>query len=68
MPKVDGRTTRIIKQNGELNPNAKLTTEDVLWIRKDYEDGATPSEIAKHFNTSRSNISNIVARRIWRHI
>ena len=66
--KVDGRSTRVCDYHGSKNPNAKLTERDVVYIRDFYEQGATPTTLAKMFNTSRSNISNIVAQRTWRKI
>lgn len=66
--KVDRRTTRKPDYFGEKNPNAKLTKMDVLVIRQFYDLDEKPVILAKQFNTSRSNISNIVARRTWKHI
>jgi len=66
--KIDKRTTRHPDYHGEKNPNAKLNERHVCKIRTSYEKGWTPTELAKVFGVSKSNISNIVARRIWKHI
>ena len=66
--KIDKRTTRKPDYHGSKNPNAKLTEEDVRLIRKAYADGVRPTALAKKFEVSRFNISNIVARRIWRKV
>jgi len=50
---------------GARNPNAKLTDEDIICIRK--MDGLN-REIAKTFDVSQHTISRIKARTIWRHI
>ena len=65
---MDGRTTRVCDYYGEKNPNAKLTAEEVLDIRRRYKEGYTPIELADLFGISRPNIWNIISRRIWRHI
>lgn len=66
--KIDKRTLRHPDFHGEKNPNAKLSKLDILLIREYYEDGMKPKKIAELFDTSGSNISNIVARRTWRKI
>lgn len=65
---IDKRTTRTCDYFGEKNPNSKLSTSEVLWIRQEYAKGAKPTALAKEFGVTQCNISNIVARRIWRHI
>lgn len=65
---IDKRTTRKPDYHGPKNPNSKLTEKQVIRIRDYYEQGASPAALARTFNVSRSNISNIVARRIWKKI
>jgi len=65
---VDGRTVRVCDYYGSKNPNSKLTEKQVICIRDFYEQGATPTGLARIFQTSRSNISNIVAGRTWGHL
>ena len=66
---VDKRTTRKPDYFGEKNPNAKLTEKKVRFIRRQYHNyKAKPAALARAFETSPSNISNIVARRTWKHI
>ena len=65
---TDKRTTRVCDYHGEKNPRAKLTKVEVRTIRQLYKVGNAPTMIARFFPVSRSNISNIVARRTWKHI
>lgn len=52
---------------GEKQGNSTLTTEEVLQIRK-IGRSKTLTEIAKKFNTSFGNVSDILLRRSWKHI
>lgn len=54
---------------GERNPRSKLTTADVLTIRKECDLGAVDrATIARRFKVCVSLISKIAARTSWRHI
>ena len=53
---------------GDRNPSAKLTTEDVLAIREDYDNGAGPREIAARYGVDRSTVHEIVRRTSWTHL
>lgn len=55
-------------QRGDNHPHAKLTTQQVLTIRKMYEEGAPRRVIANKFNVSWSAIDSIIHRRSWVHI
>jgi len=48
--------------------NAKLLPIDVYNIRKLWDSGYSQNEIIKIYDVSSSQISNITARRIWKHI
>lgn len=50
---------------GERNSHSKLTEGDVLLVRGMV---GTHSKIAKRFGVTRCTISNIKARRTWRHV
>jgi len=50
---------------GERNPQAKLTGEDVTSIR---EMNGSNIQIAKNFGVCQATISNIKARRSWKHM
>ena len=50
---------------GESSGGAKLTEEDVVWIR---QLGATQEKIANCFGISKSQIWRIQNRRAWAHI
>ena len=52
---------------GERHGNARLTTEQVLDIRRRISSEKTTA-LAKEFGVRSTTISNIVARRIWRHM
>ena len=50
---------------GEAHPHAKLTKQDVLSIRN---SGLTQTQLAEQYGVSQGNISQIIARRTWKHI
>lgn len=54
---------------GEKNTKAKLTTPEVLEIRRLYlEDNLSQEKIGKMFNVSQNRVSMIVLRKHWKHI
>lgn len=53
---------------GELHPNAKLKTEEVVEIRKLYEQGFSIKIISRNYKISAWNVKNIVNRKTWTHI
>jgi DNA-binding MarR family transcriptional regulator len=54
---------------GELHHNKRLTTEDVLLIRRIYTQGLhTQKSLATFFDVSQSTIRDIVTGRTWRTI
>lgn len=54
---------------GEQNPRAKLTEADVIEIRRAYAAGeAKQAELGRLFNVSQAKISQIVLRRVWKHL
>ena len=57
---LDGTDSR-----GEKHGRAKLTTQQVLEIRKSNE---TQKSLAEEFGVNRGHISNIIHRKIWTHI
>jgi DNA invertase Pin-like site-specific DNA recombinase len=57
------------KQRGENNPQAKITENQVLQIRKEYETGKyTYDDIAIKFGLKKDNIYRIITRKTWKHI
>ena len=55
--------------SGERNGSAKLTTADVLRMRRLYRiPGMTQQVLADEFNTSLANVGSILTGRSWRHI
>ncbi len=54
-----------LETRGELNGNAKLTEEDIRFIRT---SGLTNRELRERFNTTQSHITNIQKFRAWRHV
>lgn len=54
-------------RRGELNHRAKLTTADVLAIRKRAGCGEPASDIASDFGVSRTAISNVIRGVSWSH-
>ena len=53
---------------GEKNPNAKLTKELVLEIRKQRAAGEGNNALARKFNVSPMQVSYVVRRKVWAHI
>lgn len=53
---------------GEQHPQARLTEIDVRRMRKARACGALVKDLASHFNTSPTNVSNICNRRVWTHV
>ena len=55
-------------QKGEQCGRAKLTAEEVLYIRRVSAKGRTRISLARRFNVSDRLICAIVKRKLWRHI
>jgi len=53
---------------GESHGSAKLTEEKVVEIRRRHSEGEAVKALAAEFGVNPSTVSNIVARRIWKHI
>ena len=53
---------------GDIHPNAKLTTANILEIRSLYESGISQSKIAKMFNINQVSVYNIVHKKTWKHV
>jgi len=65
-----GRGTKPPTHNGQKNPSAKLTQEQVLEIRKQYElakgEKGTQTQLAKKYGVNKTMISNIVRWKNWK--
>lgn len=55
-------------QRGSLNPNSRLTEEDVIRIKAMIEGGASNREIARHFPVGDAMVSRIRTGRSWAHL
>lgn len=56
-------------EQGEKHHGSKLTEEDVLFIRKSYEDKThNQMELARMFGLHQPQISRIIHRKRWKHI
>jgi hypothetical protein len=53
---------------GEKQGQSKLTENDVFDIRKRYEGGEVQSKIAKDYGLHQVTVSEIVTRKIWKHV
>ncbi len=53
---------------GELHFNSKFTEDQIIEIRKRYENREFQRIIAKDFGTTQAQISQIVLRKQWRHV
>lgn len=58
----------LINKQGERHNQSKLKNEDIINIRKLGKEGKSKVEIAKLFSLHPSTVSNIINRRIWKHI
>ena len=58
---------RVPDMTGENNPNAKLSKEDVLYIRS-YFGVLNITELSRLFNVTPTNISDIVKNETWTHV
>ena len=56
------------KAKGEKQPFAKLTDEEVLYIRANYPGDKTQRQWAKDYNVSPSTICELIKRKRWTHI
>lgn len=52
-------------KDGENNPNAKLTEDDVREIRERVSDGETQGDVAEDYPVSPTAVSKIVRREMW---
>lgn len=56
-------------QLGEKNHQSKVTKEQVIEIRKQYNQGGiTQSKLGKMFNLSRGTVSDIIRKKTWKNI
>jgi len=53
---------------GEKHYNVKLTSDQVVTIRRELQNGVTGVALAKQFNVTPGAITAIKHRRIWKHI
>lgn len=72
-PAQNSRNTAILGRarglKGEANKNSKLTTQQVIKIRKmKLEDKLSYSKIAAMFNITKRNVICIVKRITWKHV
>ena len=67
-PKKKKKPTNLIGLPGENHPNARLTEEDVLSIRRQYKEGEKAVVLAHYFGLSHSHVNNIISKRKWGHI
>lgn len=56
------------KPKGEKNPNHKLTEKEVILICEKLKKGATLMSLAIEFGVSKSTISAIKNKRVWKNI
>lgn len=68
---ADNNADKVAKgrqMRGTMTPRAVLTESQVSDIRARYAAGERVMDLAVEFGVSRAQISNIAARRIWRHV
>ncbi len=59
---------RAANVRGERHPQSKLTTEIVLWIRRELAKGRIPKDIAKGIGVCTSTVSHVKHGRVWSHV
>ena len=55
-------------RQGASHPRAKLTDDQVRWIRAEAAAGRTPTEIAREVGLRQTTVWKIVHRETWRHL
>lgn len=66
---MDRKGRRVRKTaRGASNGNAKLTEDDVRWLREQRSAGATQAQLAIALRISQTNVSDILKGRIWRSV
>lgn len=60
----ENATDRVLKGRGKT----KLTEEDIVKIRKLSSEGMEQKELSRLFNTTQTNISNVVTGKTWKHV
>jgi group I intron endonuclease len=55
-------------KRGENNPNAKLTTEDVVKIKQLLGEGVSQTKLSKIYGVNYNVINNIRMGRTWKHV
>ena len=62
------KKTQVLKWSGENSGSSILKNEDVLEIRRLYENGYKVSQISKKFGRGWTTIDCIIKRKNWKHI
>lgn len=58
----------LARMPGEANPSHKLTTIDVIAIRRMHSNGQSSVDLARQFGMSQSMIRYIISHRRWAHV
>lgn len=59
---------RRVSSAGEMNPNAKLNTNQVIEIRNQHKAGASNKDLAAKYGIGLNTLYEIITRRSWRHV
>jgi hypothetical protein len=62
-----GRNAGWASRSGEEHSQAKLTTEDVVTIRRLSKEGLLQRKIAARYHIHQSHVSDIVNNKVWNH-
>lgn len=57
-----------MRNDGELNPRAKLTEDDVRQIRRRAAEGVSQYKLAKEYGLNQSTVSSVVLRKSWQNV
>lgn len=53
---------------GEKNGNSRLTPEDVLAIRIEFNSGISRDELSRNYGIAAQYVNQIAAKKVWRHL
>ena len=56
------------RPRGSNHANAKLSEDDVKYMRLLYDNGKTLKSIAGLYKITSQNVKSVVARKTWRHV
>lgn len=56
------------RAKGERNKSSRLTSQDVIEIRRLHESGVSKRQLSKMFNVGRTTIRSLLSGKTWKHV